>query len=340
MRCWTASSRPSWVRRYMGKTRRMTSAVPYQATAGSGLSQAEWRKCWARWPHRDLQLAAVSRGLVDGGLDIELVQRALAHERAQAAQDDLDLPRIQRHVGTEIPEAPFRSHLQGAPPARRLPDLDPGRVDPSTAVRRRTGRPHPAVASVVPLALLGEASAQPLARFDEIDPLEQLALQLRELPLRGGLLQPLQQLVGERERIVGYAAEVMRERAIEGVQVLLAVHTKRTRDLVEAVQRSPVQPQAQSLRQRERFLRPDLHAALAQLVEEGHEHTQALGRRPREAASTKARRSCSRLSRAPRNGIPASNSTLAIPARRRTAIQSISSLVEGRFRSPSTSRNE
>ncbi|TMA08666.1 MAG: hypothetical protein E6J86_18280, partial [Deltaproteobacteria bacterium] len=62
----------------------------------------------------------------------------------------------------------------------------------------------------MPLTLLGEAAAQPLARFDEIDPLEQLALQLGELSLGGRLLQPLQQLVGERERIVGYASEVMR----------------------------------------------------------------------------------------------------------------------------------
>src|SRR5690242_4321060 len=39
----TASSRPSCVSRYIGKTRLMISAVPYQETSRSGLSQAECR---------------------------------------------------------------------------------------------------------------------------------------------------------------------------------------------------------------------------------------------------------------------------------------------------------
>ena len=36
----------------MGKIRRITSAVPYQATWGSGFSHAAWRKCCARWANQ------------------------------------------------------------------------------------------------------------------------------------------------------------------------------------------------------------------------------------------------------------------------------------------------
>src|SRR5882724_8751903 len=123
-----------------------------------------------------------------------------------------------------------------------------------------------------PLALLQKPLPQPLARLSQVEPLQDLLLQLGELPLGRGLLEPLQELVGERQRVVGDAAEVVRECPVEGVQVLLAVHAERPGHLVEAVQRPLVQPEPQRLRQRERFLGAHLHPAIAQLVEEGHEH--------------------------------------------------------------------
>ena len=105
-------------------------------------------------PQRDLQLAGVARRLVDGGLDVQLVQRALAHEGPQPPQRDLDVAGVQRHVGSQVAEVPLARDLQRSAPARRIADLDSCRVGPGAPVRGGAARADPPVSAVVPLALL------------------------------------------------------------------------------------------------------------------------------------------------------------------------------------------
>src|SRR5882762_11737468 len=75
-------------------------------------------------PQRDLQLAGVARRLVDGGFDVQLVQRALAHEGPQTPQRDLDVAGVQRHVGSQVAEVPLSRELQRSAPSWRIADLE------------------------------------------------------------------------------------------------------------------------------------------------------------------------------------------------------------------------
>src|SRR5882762_4334542 len=116
-------------------------------------------------PQRDLQLSSIARRLVDGGLDVQLVQRALAHEGPQPPQRDLDVAGVQRHVGSQVAEVPLSRELQRTATAWSIADLDPGRVGPGAPVRRGAARAHPAVSTVVPPALLQKPLPQSLARL-------------------------------------------------------------------------------------------------------------------------------------------------------------------------------
>ena len=47
-----------------------------------------------------LELSALPRGLVDGGLDVELQRLPLAEEGLELAERDLDLAHVEDEVGT------------------------------------------------------------------------------------------------------------------------------------------------------------------------------------------------------------------------------------------------
>ena len=222
------------------------------------------------------QLAGVARGLIDGALEVQLVERALAHEGAQAAQRHLDVPRVEGDVGAQVPEAPLARDFESAAATRRVADLDAGRVGTARAVRRGAPGAGPFVAAVVAPALLGQPLPHLLADLVEVHPLQKLLFLLGQLPLRRRVLEPAHQLLGERDGFVGHAVEVVGEGAVEAVEVLLAVHAEGAGHLVEAVERPPVQPQPERLRQRDRLMKTDLHAPLAQLVEELDEHQRRL----------------------------------------------------------------
>ena len=90
-----------------------------------------------------------------------------------------------------------------------------------------------------------------------------MLLQLGQLPLRLRLLEPFEQLVGERQRLVRNTAKVVREGAVEAVEVLLAVDAESARHFVEPVQVSTMELERQRLGEREGLLRADPHAAIA-----------------------------------------------------------------------------
>ena len=58
-----------------------------------------------------LDLAGVPAGLVDGLVEIELGGVAAARQLAQAAQCHAQLPRVERHVGAVVLEAPLFGDL-------------------------------------------------------------------------------------------------------------------------------------------------------------------------------------------------------------------------------------
>src|SRR5256885_14189563 len=123
---------------------------------------------------------------------------------------------------------------RGAAPAGfPLPDPDAARVRPTASVRRGTAGPDPAIAPVMPLVLLGQSLTQPLADLLQIELLEDLALLVGQLPARARVQKPLQDFFRDLQRVVGHAAEVVRESAVEGVEVLLAMHAERPGHPVE-----------------------------------------------------------------------------------------------------------
>src|SRR5262249_11781768 len=142
--------------------------------------------------------------------------------------------------------------------------------------------------------------------------------------------EPLEQLLGHRERVDADVLEVEQERLVERVEVGDVLHAQRSREPVEAVERRVVQALGEALHEREPLVRADLQLAPAELEQEIDQHRgsgYALARFPTVSTS------CSVLSKVPRNGIPPPTLPRSTPAFLSAQIQSISSLVDGRLRS-------
>ena len=97
------------------------------------------------------------------------------------------------------------------------------------------------------LLLLAQALLEQPAQLVEVERLEQLALLVGELAPRRVVGEPVEQLLGDLQRLDLDALEVRGERDVERVEVLLAVHQERARDVVEAVERGVVQAARQRL---------------------------------------------------------------------------------------------
>src|SRR3954451_17382051 len=233
----------------------------------------------ARSAHLDLQLTRAARRRVDGAGKIELVLRSLANVGAQPPQGDLDLPRVERHVRAKLAEpAPLRERHR-APAARRsFTDADSARVLSTAPIRRGPARSHPFVAAIVAAGLLGEPLAELPSHVLEIEGFQELPLLRSQLAHRSRIGEPVEDLLRDLQRVVRDAAKIVGERAVEGVEILLAVYAERSGDAVEAVERGLVQASRQRLRERERLLRTDLQAPFPELVQEVDEH--GLGARP------------------------------------------------------------
>src|SRR5262249_15329804 len=116
-------------------------------------------------------------------------------------------------------------------------DGDARRMGAAAAMRRGAARAHPPVAAVVALALLLQALLEATARLGEVERLEELALLVGELAARRVVLEPVEELLGDLQRLDLDAVEVAGEGGVEGVEVLLAMHTQCARHLVEPIER-------------------------------------------------------------------------------------------------------
>ena len=188
-------------------------------------------------PAKDqLYLSRVLAGLVDGGLQIELVLGPDAAEVAELLQGHLDLPDIQGHVGPVVAELSLRGHLDGHPSAPGSADPDPGRVGPGVAEGRGPAGSDPAAPAVVALGLLLEALLEKPPQLVQGQLLELGQLLLVQGQTVDGVLQPVQDLLGDLD--VGLdVAEAGHESLIVLVVVGFALDQDGPGQVVEDVDR-------------------------------------------------------------------------------------------------------
>ena len=216
-------------------------------------------------------LAGVLAGLVDRAVEVEFALRPGARELPQAAQRDARLADVERAVGAVVREAALLGDLHRRAILARPADTDPGRVLAAVAVRRAAAGADPAPAAVVALGLLRERLQELPHQLVARELLELRALFVGQLAEVLRVLQPLEQLVLDVERTFD-ALEHLQERAIERVEVGLALHQHAARKVVEALQAGPVQPLRERVEQQQPLVRADRHALVAKLVEEIDEH--------------------------------------------------------------------
>jgi len=120
----------------------------------------------------------------------------------------------------------------------------------------------------VSLALLFEPFLEELLHFFGRQVAKLCDLLRRELLQDFGILEPLFETREQVGDLRFDPLEVREEGFVEAVEVRLAVHHERPGDVVEAVERVPMEAERQRLGERDYLLRTNLEPALAKLVEE------------------------------------------------------------------------
>jgi hypothetical protein len=218
--------------------------------------------------------------------------------------------------------------------------------------RRVAARADPAPAAVVALGLALErleVAAQQLVARQLLEHRALLVGHLREV-LR--VLQPLEQLVGDRELALD-AAEDPREHAVERVEVGLALHEARRARRGRSRRATTVLTHRERAHEHHPLLDRDGDALVAQAVEELEEHRLRLLAELRTEVRPLARQRATALAVArERVGVLLGleqraderqvllDLLLVMPERRSAAIQSISSDVDGFLRSSLCPRSQ
>src|SRR5690606_9468731 len=161
-------------------------------------------------------LAGIGGGRIDGRLEIKLVLRALADERAELPECDLDLTRIKREIVPEPAIKPGVGDFNRSTTSTGAADTNPLRRLARMPKRARAAGADPFISAVVPLGLLIEPLFKESLQLFEIERFNERALFLAEpslLLLR--LFQPLEQLVLQLLRADLDSAEILRKGEVE-----------------------------------------------------------------------------------------------------------------------------
>ena len=150
-----------------------------------------------RRAQHDLELARVARRLVDRRVEVELELVALARERAELAERDLDLAHVEHEVGAVRPVVARVGDGHRAASAALRAHAHPRGVRPVRAEGARAAGANPAVAAVVALLLLLQALLEELAQLLEVEVLEHRELLGREVLAHLRVAQPLLELLRE-----------------------------------------------------------------------------------------------------------------------------------------------
>src|SRR5688572_328531 len=253
--------------------------------------------------HVDVEVG-LSRGLADGGFQVELVRRALAGEFSQSSKRDLDV------AGTELDRIVEVAVLALVPDLDRaaiaallLADAHAFRVVAVGAERRGAAGADPFGAALVAAFLLLQALAQRLHQL--LPAAERLDLLL--FLLREGELDLLQQPFQRDLRL--YARDgldplpELGEGAVELVEIGLVLHQRGARQVIEVVHRRADDPLVHGLEQGEVFLNRDRQLVRLELEEEVDQHRRAYcsPRRPRPGGAPRRSPACAPGARS-RNG--------------------------------------
>src|SRR5262249_27623348 len=157
--------------------------------------------------------------------------------RAQPAQRDLDLADVEHEIRAIGLEAPRVRDAHRASASAFRPDAQAARVGALGAERARPSGADPAISTVVPFLLLAEPLLEEPAQLFHVDRLEHGELLRRQIATLEWVGKPLLDLVEEFQARGLNAAKVAEERLVERVEVCLAVHAERARDVIETVER-------------------------------------------------------------------------------------------------------
>ena len=119
--------------------------------------------------HRNLELAAVFRGLGDGLVEVELDVRPHARERAELAERHFDLPHVEHEVGPVRLVATRVGHAERAASSAVRADTKARWMRAARAEGASAAGSDPAVAAVVSLLLLAQALLEKLAELIEVE---------------------------------------------------------------------------------------------------------------------------------------------------------------------------
>jgi len=111
--------------------------------------------------------------------------------------------------------------------------------------------------------LLGEPFVEPTLQLFEIERLDESALFFGERRAVGRVLEPAEQLVGDRLGVGVHPAKVRCEGDVERVEVRFAMDEDGASEKIETVERAVVEPERKSPREGDRLLHARGHPVLA-----------------------------------------------------------------------------
>ena len=206
---------------------------------------------------------AVLAGLVDGPVEVELDLGPGAGEPAQAFQRDLRLPQVHGRVGAVVRVAAVLRDLHGRAVAPRAAHPNAGGVLTAVAEGRPATRADPLAAAVVAFGLLGES----LEIFRISSSPERISSAARSssvssLKFFGSFSHSSSS--SETENWPSTPWKTLGEDTVEGVEVGLALHEARAREVVERQQRRAVLTLLEGRHQHHPFLHRNRDAYFAQ----------------------------------------------------------------------------
>ncbi len=225
----------------------------------------------SRRSQNDLELAGVSRRLVDGLFEVKLGPHAFAREGAELPQRDLHLADIQHEVRTVGPVCARIRYRHRASTTALRADAHACWIRSVRAEGAGPAGANPAASAVVAFRLLAHPLFEQPAQLGPVEALEHGELFGGQLLARPRIAEPLLELPGEIERTRFDAPEMSSEGLVIGVEVGLGVDAERARDTVKPLQRALVQPHRKRTRESHGLLETYAHLALAQLEEERNE---------------------------------------------------------------------
>src|SRR6266704_2523662 len=223
--------------------------------------------------HAEVENPGVARGLVDGGVEVELLRRPFARELAEASERHRDVARAELDRVVQVAVLARIPHLDRAPAARLvLADAHALGVVAVGAERGGARGADPLVAALVPAFLLFQPLFQRLHElFPAAHRFDHRLLFGRKVQL-GLLEQPFERHVeldsGDRLD----SLEVFAEGAVELVEILLVLHQRGARQIVELVDRGRDDALLHRLQERQPLLDRSRDPVVLELDEESGEH--------------------------------------------------------------------